>query len=60
MTKRYATVSNRLRLINRLAGGEVFDVLVSPVQSLMQSVPSKKDLEQLRRVIKKGQGRAVR
>jgi transcription-repair coupling factor (superfamily II helicase) len=51
-------VSNRLRLISRFAaGGRWTDsvVLVSSVQALMQSVPSKKQLEQLILPLKAGQ-----
>src|SRR3954468_14589022 len=48
-------VVNRLQLLAQYAGGVPNDtVLVAPVQALMQSVPSKKQLEQLIRTIKPG------
>src|SRR5688572_27112610 len=48
-------VSNRLQLVSRYAGGVAQDaVLVAPVQALMQSVPSKKQLGQLIRTLKPG------
>ncbi len=49
-------VSNRLQLLARYAGGVPGDsMLVAPIQSLMQSVPGRKQLEQLIRAIKTGQ-----
>jgi transcription-repair coupling factor (superfamily II helicase) len=49
-------VSNRLQLLARYAAGVPGDsVLVAPIQSLMQSVPGRKQLEQLIRTIKTGQ-----
>jgi transcription-repair coupling factor (superfamily II helicase) len=48
-------VSNRLQLVSRYAAGVPGDtVLVSPVQSLMQAVPSKKQLGELIRTVKPG------
>ena len=48
-------VSNRLQLIARFAGGVSPDqVIVAPVQGLMQPVPSRKQLDQLIRTIKPG------
>jgi transcription-repair coupling factor (superfamily II helicase) len=49
-------VSNRLRLLARYAAGVPRDsMLVAPIQSLMQSVPGRKQLDQLIRTIKTGQ-----
>jgi transcription-repair coupling factor (superfamily II helicase) len=48
-------VSNRLAMVSQYSGGVGADtLLVAPVQSLMQAVPSKKQLEQLIRTIKPG------
>src|SRR3954469_10697748 len=48
-------VSNRLQLVLRYAGGVPQDtILVAPVQALMQSVPSKKQLGQLIRTLRPG------
>jgi transcription-repair coupling factor (superfamily II helicase) len=48
-------VSNRLQLVARMAGGVAADaVLVAPVQSLMQPVPSRRQLDQLIRTVKPG------
>src|SRR4051812_35249864 len=48
-------VSNRLQLVSRFAGGVPKDqLLVAPVQALMQPVPSRKQLEQLIRTLKPG------
>src|SRR4051812_32954453 len=48
-------VSNRLQLVARMGGGVPADsVLVAPVQSLMQPVPSRKQLEYLIRTVKPG------
>jgi transcription-repair coupling factor (superfamily II helicase) len=48
-------VSNRLQLIARFAGGVAPDqVIVAPVQALMQPVPSRKQLDQLIRTVKPG------
>jgi transcription-repair coupling factor (superfamily II helicase) len=48
-------VSNRLRLISRLAEGHRPEFLVAPIQALMQSVPAKDELRHLIRSIKTGQ-----
>ena len=50
-------VSNRLRLISKYAENRSDNarVLVAPIQSLMQSIPSKDDLKHLTRTIKVGQ-----
>src|SRR6185369_9816268 len=46
-------VSNRLRLVSRLASDQIDrPLLVAPIQSLMQSVPSRDQLEHLIRVLK--------
>src|SRR5688572_21937135 len=46
-------VSNRLQLVNRFAAGVPQDqLIVAPVQALMQPVPSRKQLEQLIRTLK--------
>src|SRR4051794_7422121 len=48
-------VSNRLQLLARYARGVSQDnILVAPVQAMMQSVPSKRQLEQLIRTVKPG------
>ncbi|CAA9376777.1 MAG: Transcription-repair coupling factor, partial [uncultured Phycisphaerae bacterium] len=48
-------VSNRLQLLARYAGGIPQDqVIVAPVQALMQSVPSKDQLKHLIRTLKPG------
>ncbi|MGD1278781.1 MAG: transcription-repair coupling factor [Tepidisphaeraceae bacterium] len=49
-------VSNRLRLLARLAGGDQGpDILVAPVQALMQSAPSRRQLDQLLLNLRPGQ-----
>jgi transcription-repair coupling factor (superfamily II helicase) len=49
-------VSNRMRLISRYAGEQVErPLLIAPIQALMQSVPSKDQLEHLIRTLKPGQ-----
>lgn len=50
-------VSNRMRLLSRLAGDpkQSGTVLVAPIQSLMQAVPSRDQLSQLIRTLKPGQ-----
>jgi transcription-repair coupling factor (superfamily II helicase) len=52
-------VSNRTRLIARFAQGpaawEAAGILVAPIQALMQSIPSRKQLGQLMLQLKKGQ-----
>ena len=49
-------VSNRLQLISRFAAGVPKDsMLVAPIQSLMQSVPSRQQLDLLIRNLKPGQ-----
>lgn len=49
-------VSNRMRLITRLASRDpgLTDFLVAPVQALMQSVPSRDQLDHLTRVLRAG------
>src|SRR4051812_11738734 len=48
-------VSNRLQLIARFAAGVPADqVIVAPIQGLMQPVPSRKQLQQLIRTLKPG------
>jgi len=48
-------VADRLQLISRYAAGvQKSDLLVAPIQSLMQSVPSRKQLDQLIRNLKPG------
>jgi transcription-repair coupling factor (superfamily II helicase) len=49
-------VSNRMRLIARLASKDptLGDVLVAPIQSLMQSVPSRDQLQHLTRTLRPG------
>jgi transcription-repair coupling factor (superfamily II helicase) len=48
-------VSNRLQLIARFAAGVPADqLIVAPVQALMQPVPSRKQLEQLIRTVRPG------
>ncbi len=51
-------VAHRLQLLDRLAaadGARGTEVLVAPIQSLMQSVPSRKQLSQLIRTLRPGQ-----
>src|SRR6185436_8243660 len=50
-------VSNRMRLISRLASGEQMQrsLMVAPIQALMQAVPSKEQLQHLIRTLKPGQ-----
>ncbi|MGH7213823.1 MAG: transcription-repair coupling factor, partial [Tepidisphaeraceae bacterium] len=49
-------VSNRLQLLSRLATGhEVGSAIVTPIQALMQSVPSKQQLSQLVWTLRTGQ-----
>src|SRR3954469_15361593 len=50
-------VSNRLRLISRLAGkaDDTPPLLVAPIQALMQAVPSRDQLQHLIRTLKPGQ-----
>src|SRR5580765_6021351 len=50
-------VSNRMRLISRLASGEQMQrpLVVAPIQALMQAVPSKDQLQHLIRTLKPGQ-----
>jgi transcription-repair coupling factor (superfamily II helicase) len=48
-------VSNRLRMVSRLAGGESPPAMVASIQSLMQSVASRQQLSQLMWTLKKGQ-----
>jgi transcription-repair coupling factor (superfamily II helicase) len=50
-------VSNRMRLIARLASKDptLGDVLVAPIQALMQSVPSRDQLQHLTRTLRPGQ-----
>src|SRR5437016_169713 len=51
-------VSNRLKLISKLAGSSApaeLSVIVAPIQSLMQSVPAKDELQHLVRTLKTGQ-----
>jgi transcription-repair coupling factor (superfamily II helicase) len=48
-------VSNRLQLISRIASGVANDsMLVAPMQAMMQSVPSKQQLDLLIRTLKPG------
>jgi transcription-repair coupling factor (superfamily II helicase) len=49
-------VANRLRLVNRLAVGATpaSPILVSPIQAIMQSVPSRAELKNLVRSLKVG------
>jgi transcription-repair coupling factor (superfamily II helicase) len=46
--------SNRLTLLNQMAGGAPSTLYVASIQALMQSVPSKSQLSQLIRTIKPG------
>src|SRR5688572_923589 len=50
-------VSNRMRLISRLASGDTIQrpLMVAPIQALMQAVPSKDQLQHLIRTLKPGQ-----
>ncbi len=48
-------VSNRLQLVARYAAGGQGDLLVAPIQSLMQAVPSRDALKHVIRTIKQGQ-----
>lgn len=50
-------VSNRMRLISRLASGDTIErpLMVAPIQALMQAVPSRDQLQHLIRVLKPGQ-----
>jgi transcription-repair coupling factor (superfamily II helicase) len=51
-------VSNRLRMVARQAGrgeGETTPILVASIQSLMQSVPSRRQLDQLIHTLRNGQ-----
>src|SRR5688572_21275346 len=50
-------VSNRMRLISRLASGDTIQrpLMVAPIQALMQAVPSRSELQHLIRVLKPGQ-----
>src|SRR4051794_21635270 len=49
-------VADRLQLISRYASGiSKHDILVAPIQSLMQSVPSRQQLDLLIRTLKPGQ-----
>jgi len=48
--------SNRLNLIKRIAdGGGIANLLVAPIQSLMQSVPSRRQVAELVRTLEVGQ-----
>ena len=48
-------VSNRLQLVARYAAGGQGDLLVAPIQSLMQAVPSRDTLKHVIRTVKVGQ-----
>jgi transcription-repair coupling factor (superfamily II helicase) len=48
-------VANRLQMVARYAAGGQADLLIAPIQALMQPVPARSQLEHIIRIVKVGQ-----